>query len=213
VLGPENLAYSADLAGRIRAKSARWLGGLAVYLNSCAGNISTHYTRQARTIGEMERLAEKFLAQLPSSPGQEVNFRPLKWWTTEVRLPLAQRQGVTPMDERALPGIRLASQRWRLDDFRTAPLALVQLGDVAFLFLPFEIFYETGQRLMEVMRLSFKWPLIVGYAMAYRPYVVPRGREGTYEWFASTYAEEAEEVLTKEVTKLVRSVARNDSTR
>lgn len=213
MLGPENLAYSADLAGRIREGVAGRIGGLAVYLNSCAGNVSTHHTRRARTVREMERLAEKFLAQLPYPPGQEVDFRPLKWWTAAVRLPLAQRQGVQPVDERALPGMRLASQRWHLDDFRTAPLALVQLGDVAFLFLPFEVFYETGQRLMEVMRLSFQWPLIVGYAMAYRPYVVPRGREGTYEWFASAYAEEAEEVLIKEVAELMRAVAQNGNSR
>ncbi|MGY4707689.1 hypothetical protein ACVNPS_08095 [Candidatus Bipolaricaulota sp. J31] len=205
VLGPDNLAYSGDLAACIRRKLTERSAGTAIYLNSCAGNISTHYTRKARTAREIERLAEEFLSQLPPGPGGYTDFRPLNWWTSKIRLPLRPRPAVSPVDERALPGVRLARRRELapLDRLRVAVLALVQAGDLALLCLPFEVFYCTCQEILELLRTAFPEPFVVGYALAYRPYIVPRGHEGSYEWFASIYGPEAEEMLLAAIRRLL----------
>jgi len=99
-----------------------------------------------------------------------------------------------------------------LDNFRTAPLALVQLGDATFLFSCLRSSTRRGNASWKSCGRASR-AFIARYAIDNCPYVVPRGREGTYKWSASAYAEEAEEVLTKELTKLVRSAARNGSTR
>lgn len=211
VLGPENLAYSGDLAACIRRKMAERSGGAVVYLNSCAGNISTHYTRRSRTVQEIERLAKEFLSQIPSCPGKTVGFHPLNWCISEVELPVAPRSELSPMDERALPGVRLARQRGpgSFEKMRVAALALVQVGDIALLFLPFEVFYGTCQEILKLLRTAFPEPFVVAYAMGYRPYIVPRGHEGTYEWFASIYGSEAEEVLLAAIRKLMQEATCN----
>jgi|GEM_PF-518577 len=208
VLGPDNLLYSADLAGRLREAVASKVGAFTVYLNSYAGNISTHYTRKSRSYQELDRLTNIFLSQFPSTPGKTVVFCPLQWWETTISLPIATIKQGTPIDDRALPGVRLAAQRRKmgLEKFAHARLCLVRAGEMGFLFTPFELFQETGKCIEKLLRPLFPWPFVIGYALNYRSYVVPKRQKGTYEWFASPYTSEAEPKLLEAVRSLLKSI-------
>ncbi len=208
VLGPENTMYSGDLAACIRRALSRKYGGTILYLNSCAGNISTHYTRRSRTYAEIERLTEVFLDQVPSGPWRQVEINPLSWQTSQVELPVVPRAALTPVDERASVGARLARSRAPsfLERVRTAEIAFLRLGEIGIFFHPFELFLSTCSVITSALKGVLAEPFVVGYAMAYRPYIVPVGREGTYEWFASVYAPDAEEVLLVAVRDLIKKV-------
>ena len=66
VLGPDNLLFSSDLAGAIIKKLEDRYGGNYIYLNSCAGDVSTRFVRNKRTFDEIDRLSKSFLKQIPS---------------------------------------------------------------------------------------------------------------------------------------------------
>lgn len=207
VLGPDNLLYSADLVGCLREAVASKIGAFTVYLNSYAGNISTHNTRKSRSYQEVHRLTKVFLSQFPSSPGKTVEFYPLQWWEITTSLPIATRKRAMPVDERALPGMRLAAHRQNTgrEKFSHAGLCLVRAGEMGFLFTPFELFQETGKHIEKLMRPLFPWPFVIGYALSYRSYVVPKRCKGMYEWFASPYTSEAERRLLKAVRCLLQN--------
>jgi hypothetical protein len=202
VLGPENLFYSADLAGGIRRQLSERLGMPVVFVNSCAGNISTHYTRGERSVQEIERLAEKFVQKVPVSGGVTIECRPFRWRSAHLELPVIPRgDNVRPQDKRAQPGIQLSRLRKDvLKHYRVSPLVLVKLGQLHLLFLPFEVFYEACQRLRLIIGSDYS--AIICYALAYRPYLVPPWAKGSYEWFASVYGDDAEERLTTIVQRL-----------
>ncbi len=202
VLGPENLFYSADLAGGIRRRLSERLRMPVVFVNSCAGNISTHYTRRERSVQEIERLAEKFVQQVPASGGVTIECHPFRWRSARLELPVMPRgDNVRAQDKRAQPGIQLSQlRRDVLEHYRISPLVLVELGQLHLLFLPFEVFYETCQRLRVIIGNGHS--AIICYALAYRPYLVPPRAKGSYEWFASVYGDDAEEQLTTIVQRL-----------
>ena len=60
VLGPENLRFSADWIGWGLAAVDRQLGGLSLFINGAAGDVSTRFVRKGRNLQEMKRYADIF---------------------------------------------------------------------------------------------------------------------------------------------------------
>lgn len=60
LLGPDNLLFSADWVGRGRSAVDRGQGGVSLFVNGAAGDVSTRFTREGRDTREMEKYAALF---------------------------------------------------------------------------------------------------------------------------------------------------------
>jgi hypothetical protein len=204
VLGPENTLYSPDLAGGIRQALTRKFGFPFMYLNSCAGDVSTRYTRAGRSPDEIERLSCLFVSSMVETGRKRIIPSGTSYSEYSFEMPVKSPDEKPPFPTRpeALPGYKLALKRLEskgLEKYRSARLGMLELGEIAMLFLPFELFLDTGEILKRIAKKRFEIPLIVCYALGYLPYVVPAGMEGSYEWYASPYEERAESHLVSEV--------------
>jgi len=204
VLGPENTLYSPDLAGGIRQALTRKFGFPFMYFNSCAGDVSTRYTRAGRSSDEIERLSGLFASGMIETGRERIVPSGPSYSEHSFEMPLKSPDEKPPYPTRpeALPGYKLAMKRLEskgLEKYRPSRLGLLELGEIAMLFLPFELFLDTGEILKRIARKRFEVPLVICYALDYLPYVVPAGMEGGYEWYASPYDERAESHLISEV--------------
>jgi len=200
VLGPENTLCSPDLAGGIRHALAREYAFPFIYLNSCSGDISTRYTRTERTLQEIDRLSSLFMSTIKTTGRTMIEPESLRYSECFFEMPVKPPTSNLPYPKRpeAIPGYRLALKRSQMCDiekYRLATAGLLELGEIAMLFLPFELFQSTGEILRDLMKERFKVSIVVCYALDYFPYVVPIGMEGSYEWYASPYDEQAERFL------------------
>ncbi len=214
VLGPDNLAWSADWPGGLRRElRRRHPGAVVAFLNGASGDLSTRFTRTAATPAEAERLgalvADAVLAALPESASVEPV---LTVHDVALSLPAAHRD---PQAARA----RLAEAEGRrahaadedaallqsvVDGARIelavaeAPVAdpvevtarLVRLGHVTWAALPFEVFSSTAAALGgEVGPLR-----VVGCAGPYQGYLPDASAfaDDTYEARTARVSPEAE---------------------
>jgi hypothetical protein len=60
LLGPDNLLFSADWVGRGLAALDRQRGGVSVFINGAAGDVSTRFTREGKGVQELEKYAALF---------------------------------------------------------------------------------------------------------------------------------------------------------
>ncbi len=60
LLGPDNLLFSADWVGRGLAALDRQRGGVSVFINGAAGDVSTRFTREGTGAQELEKYAALF---------------------------------------------------------------------------------------------------------------------------------------------------------
>ena len=207
VLGPDNTKYSSDLAGSIRNKLEVLFGFPVVFLNSCCGDVSTRFTRKSRDFHEIERLSELFASSIKVLSTTAFEPGELQFQRTCLSLPLKNHSEdlEIPADKYALSGYELSKARSLEDQeaSRIAPLALVSIGDIAFLFLPFEVLYSTGETLREIMLSIFEHAEVVCYSLAYLSYLTPRKAYGTYEYYASPYSGAAHDLLVAHVQDLI----------
>jgi len=209
VLGTENTLYSSDLAGKFREKLSSKFGFPFVFLNSYCGDVSTHKTRLSRTSSEIERLGNLFASQIELENLKIIEPRDLNFEKMSIKIAIKNISLLeVPKDPRALPGYNLAMCRENLGKYSESQIALLSIGSLKILLLPFEIFYETGLKLEKILREISNFNVVVCYALSYRPYVVPKNYSGTYEWYASPYSDEAEGEILKLVEKMVKGQKR-----
>ncbi len=60
LLGPDNLLFSADWVGRGLAALDRQRGGVSVFINGAAGDVSTRFTREGKGVQELAKYAALF---------------------------------------------------------------------------------------------------------------------------------------------------------
>ncbi len=169
VLGPDNLAWSADWPGALRRELRRHHPDAVVaFLNGASGDLSTRFTRTAATPGEAERLgalvADVVLASIPwgvpVAPELTVHEAGLAL-PAAVRDPAAARERLAAAEERRASAdegaaallqsvvdgarIELAVSELPVDDPVEASARLVRLGHVTWIALPFEVFSSTAE--------------------------------------------------------------------
>ncbi len=74
-LGPENLLFSGDFVGEALDRLDSYSGGISIFLNGSAGDVSTRFTRRGRGTEEKSRFA--------------VIFRDAAFWAQKTAAPLA----------------------------------------------------------------------------------------------------------------------------
>jgi len=212
VLGPDNLLYSSDLAGALTISLEKKYGGIFLFLNSCAADVSTRFTREARTFSEIDVLEKKFSKQLPGSFEKlQENVR-----IEKIRdiLKYKLKNPNDPMWNGIDDGKKyLNAGRDILTDEKMAKqgkilfeVEALKIGKTVVMFYPFELQTFTCKRIKGIGEKYGIEVFIVGYSNGYNGYLPARESWGmrTYENLVSAFDEKAEEKilkLTKEVLK------------
>lgn len=175
VLGPENLAISADWVGALSHQVSSARGGPTLFLNGACGDVNPARRGTAAIAQEMgERLASRALATIESAVRGTVSLR-AAWCDHRVsldRLPgLDELEAVRAESQVRLPWppspegvvrqrIAAAMERW-VDETRAAilqgtaprdlpaPLQAFGIGDLAIVAVPGELFSRLGQEIKE----------------------------------------------------------------
>ncbi len=191
VLGPDNRMYSADLAGGIRRKMKKAWKREVVFLNSCAGNLSTRDTRIKRDISEVNRLAGIVAERSEKLKTEEFEPGRLSFRETEITLE-TERKHIEDLNETTKPALSLLKdeERYRVRRHR---LCKLEISDLVFMFHPFEMFYQSCRRLDGI---------VVGYSCGYGSYLLPGNSSKGYEWLASPYPAGADEIVLEELRNL-----------
>ncbi|MGJ8455510.1 hypothetical protein ACSFC1_09430 [Pseudothermotoga sp. U03pept] len=193
VLGPENLLYSADLAGGIRRKLSLREGRPVLFMNSCCGNVSTHRTRRNRSFAEIERLTEIFTDHLHLEEAYRIPYpRSLVLKNVDFVVNFVTKNlSNLSLNDRDTPGAMLARQRGVLPTTEKVRISFLTIESLKFVFVPFELFIEFSTQQVFAEKPVF----IVCYANSAASYVVPKDVHSGYEWVVSPYSDETEERL------------------
>jgi hypothetical protein len=213
VLGPANLAYSADYPAAARRVLSAGLAAtedvetppVVLFLQGAAGDVSTRFTRRSQTFAEANRqggilagaLLRGVLAGEPLDAVTPVVVRGECVLPTRDLPTPDQARATLAAAERARTGSRVTQTRYEgatilaamaeagLPDSVTLPMSVVSLGDLAWVHLPVEPFTVFGERI----RAASPFPVtrIVGYTDGYLGYLADEQahREGRYEALAS----------------------------
>ena len=212
ILGPENLLYSSDLAGVLTRKLEDRYGGTYIYLNSCAGDISTHFVRKKRTFNEIDRLSRIFLKQIPS-----------KFRIVEGKVGYKKRNCILEckaknLDDRVWETIEdgrlyLESERDILTG-ETIPekknisfeINAVKIGEMIFLFYPLELESFTCRKIKKIGRKYGLCSFAIGYSNGYFGYLPAREIRDlpTYENLVSPFDGDAEEKILSVTEDLIQ---------
>jgi neutral ceramidase len=186
---------SWDFPGEMcRALEARPDSGTALFLNGAAGDVNPPTVSEgAKTAARHgEALAEAVALSLPQR--QIVRAKQLEFHHRTIHLPTRSKKG--------RPILRTC----------LAHLSALRLGDLAIVFVPGEIFSQTGLAIEEAS--PFRNTIVVGFAESSIGYVPPKQvfEEGGYEigpgkW--SFLQERAESMLRKEIALLMNRLRTN----
>lgn len=214
VLGPDNLAYSADYPATARRVLTAGLAEteavetppVVLFLQGAAGDVSTRFTRRAQTFAEAARqggmlaggllrgvLAGAPLDGPPTVVGGEcvVPTRRLpdpaaaRATLAEAERALAADRGRVAMTRHEGARILVALAESGLPATLTLPITVVALGSVAWVHLPVEPFTVFAERI----RAGSPFPTtrVVGYTDGYFGYLADdqAHRDGRYEALAA----------------------------
>lgn len=227
VLGPDNLRWSADWPGALRAALRASPDGEPViaFLQGAAGDVSTRFTRRGSGFDEVTRLgriAATTVRAATGTPGMPL-AGPVRYAARLLELERralpapaeAERELVAATaarDELRLlpdldPRVRIAQARLdgavvqrglvaaAPDGSVILPVSVLALGDVAWAHVPVELFASVGAR----VRAGSPFPVtrVVGYADAYRGYLVdrPAVERGSYEALSTFFPPAAGDAL------------------
>ncbi|MCL6596257.1 MAG: neutral/alkaline non-lysosomal ceramidase N-terminal domain-containing protein [Firmicutes bacterium] len=149
VLGPDNLWFSADYPGAVRARLAAAFGAEeALFFNAPAADVSTRHTRRAQTFGEVERLGARLAGELAAlgERASPLSVPGVKAQVGEVALalaPAAEADGLYARLRARLPGDRVGLR-----------LQLLALGDLWVLGVEAEVGHALGRDLLAVLRAA-----------------------------------------------------------
>ena len=193
VLGPENLFYSPDLAGAIRQELSKMFNSEVIYMNSCAGDVSTRKTRRARNEKEIERLSKMFACNMNVLYSKSITPKIEDFREIFVSLKTIKKSS-EKIDEETKTALKLLAFRKNADG-KILRMCSFKLGGIPFVFHPFEMFYKRCKEL--------DIPLI-GYACSYGSYLVPNDAKDGYEWIASPYPSSTEQNIVNLIKDLIR---------
>lgn len=226
VLGPENLAWSADWPGAARAALSTALPAAVVgFLQGAAGDASPRFIRQSREHGEVDRIgallantiltglshASPLPAAVPEVHRSTVTLPVRRVPPATAMHPLMACAGPaadTPagrINQTRLEGARALAALAPTDLPTTLdlPLSVVTLGEVAWVHLPVELFGSLGLRI----RATSPFPVtrVVGYSDGYFGYVADAdGHERQlYEALVSLFDSDAGELLVEQAVQLL----------
>lgn len=202
VLGEDNLHYSPDFVGPFRTALGRQLGGVPiVFLNGPSGDLSTRFTRHARTPEENVRLGGALAAQfaplveaaraMPSTPlvtgsvkfaVQARSFPPaadIDKTLSEARVQYQRAVDTgkpaaeTRTKENDLIGAEAlaAMAASARDRSEITTLRTIRIGDVAILGVPAELFSELGSAIARPSQVRDL--MIATNADGYLSYILP----------------------------------------
>lgn len=212
ILGPENLFYSSDLAGAFTQKLEDRYGGTYIYLNSCAGDISTRFVRRERSFKEVDRLSKSFVKQIPSKlkiVEGKVEYKRRNcvleckaknpddriWETIEDgRLYLKSGRDI-------LTGETISEKKNISFD-----VDAVKIGKMIFLFYPLELESFTCKKIEKIGRKYGFRVFAIGYSNGYFGYLPAREIMDlhTYENLVSPFNEKSEEKILSVTEELVQ---------
>ncbi|HEX3650796.1 MAG TPA: hypothetical protein VHV49_20415 [Pseudonocardiaceae bacterium] len=220
VLNHENLAYSADYLATTRRLVRAEVGGVVLFLQGAAGDVSTRFTRRESSFAEADRQGALLAGALLRGvlAGEPLAGEPAVR-RTEVELPTrtlpdratagtiladAERDWLAVTDP-AAPDGRIARTRYEGAQLLAAlcaeglppscrlPVSAVRFGDVAWAHLPVEPFTCYGEQI----RARRPATRTVGYTDGYFGYLADETahRENRYEALGSRFDPAAGEVL------------------
>jgi len=237
VLGEDNLYYSPDFVGPFRTMLRRQLHGVPiVFLNGASGDLSTRFTRHARTPEENDRLGAALAAQFAplveaarpirstpldaSSVSFEVQARSFPP-AAEIDRTLAEaraqyRRAVDAGEPAAeirtaqndlIGAEALAALAHSARDRReTATLRAIRIGDLAVLGVPGELFSELGNAIARPSQVRDL--MIATCADGYLSYILPSqmARAAHYEALVSWVRPETGEQLVAAANQVLSMV-------
>jgi hypothetical protein len=231
VLGPVNLAYSADYPAAARRVLRAGLEAtedletppVVVFLQGAAGDVSTRFTRRSQTFAEVDRqggmLSGAWLRGLLAGEpldGTPVVSRGECVVPTRTLPTLTEARQTLAAAGKALDGGAVARTRHEgarllvalceagLPARVTLPVSVVAFGDVAWAHLPVEPFTCFGRHIKE--RSPFADTRVVGYTDGYFGYLADEQahHEGRYEALSSLFDPSAGELVVAEAVALLR---------
>ncbi len=192
--------FSAEYPGQVkRMLSEAHPGRHCMFLQSCAGDISTRFTRSSQSYEAMCELAEKLFTEIERLDQTDAGIQPIREITisretvpvTHVFEPIdisVLPEGIT---DREIETIRIGSRvradlAKRLDTLPSeVTLTCVRAGSLRMLFCPNELFSSY------LNDLASETSVLACYSCGYGGYVTPPGFSAiTYERFTDTWSDE-----------------------
>jgi neutral ceramidase len=223
VAGPANRLVSGEYPGTASRVVEQALGGVALFLNGCAGNINPQafpyaqrrnivdvarelraagLSEDCRTLGEVSRfgvaLGGTVLAAAAAAEPQSGGD--VRFWRRHVEAPVKQPAELEDFLTH-VPHTREAADRLRSSRSLLTEVSVFRLGPMTLLALPGEPFVEIGLELEGVAHQGGKDPLgavrAIGYANDYPGYLLPPEQyaENRYETVATALAAEGAEAI------------------
>ncbi|WP_027417213.1 neutral/alkaline non-lysosomal ceramidase N-terminal domain-containing protein [Aneurinibacillus terranovensis] len=176
VLDHTNLNISGDYAGWIM-KEMEADGGINLFFNGAAGDISTRFQRDKATPLEVERLGGILLHDIKQIQCEEVAIHTIKAQEKEITLEQKNGRKITSL------------------------LQVLRLGILTLVFFPGELFTGEGLQLKKFNRELF----IIGYANDYIGYILTDQayKEEGYEVEVTRFEQKEKNFLMEEVRKMV----------
>jgi len=237
VLGEDNLYYSPDFVGPFRTMLRRQLHGVPiVFLNGASGDLSTRFTRHARTPEENDRLGAALAAQFAplveaarpirstpldaSSVSFEVQARSFPP-AAEIDRTLAEARaqyrravdaGEPAAEIRTAQNDLIGAEALAVhadsarDRRETATLRAIRIGDLAVLGVPGELFSELGNAIARPSQVRDL--MIATCADGHLSYILPSqmARDAHYEGLISWVRPETGEQLVAAANQVLSMV-------
>ncbi len=219
ILDAHNTLYSGDLAGVTCSRLEGELGCTVLALTGAGGDLSTRFTRQASTVGELDQLAN-LLADGLNVPTDADDHDSVASACVSVNLPLkpppdrdqltqaladAQRRlAHHPPAERRLieaeiEGLQVALEAGPRPTELATEVQVLRLGQTLITGLPGELFVEYGLALRE--RLAPFHVLVAGYTNDYVGYIPTAEATRGYEVESALVTEDAGRLLLAAIQK------------
>ncbi|MDO4192451.1 MAG: hypothetical protein Q4D24_04035 [Erysipelotrichaceae bacterium] len=204
--------FSAEYPGQLkRMLSEAHPGRFCMFLQSCAGDISTRFTRSSQSYEAMCELAEKLYHEVERLDQTDAEIQPVSGITT-LSETVAVKHVFEPIDISVLPEgitdreietIRIGSQvradlAKRLDTLPAeVTLSCIKAGALRILFCPNELFSSYLNDLVS------DTSVLVCYSGGYGGYVTPPGFAAiTYERFTDTWSDETKRNIEQVIRKM-----------
>lgn len=187
-LGPENTMISSDIAGWITRKLESIYGSTVVFINGAAGNISTRYSRVKRGVEELERLSSiivnRILGRINDGLEQidagELFFLSDGFNVRTRRPNIDAITNSSSMDAFEKSAVATIVSRLRRE--LIARMAILRLGDIIFVLMPFEPLFNVQIEIEKHVRQKRPQAiaLVAGYSLDYLGYLSLEDND-TYE--------------------------------
>ncbi len=204
--------FSAEYPGQLKRMLSEAHPGMhCMFLQSCAGDISTRFTRSSQSYEAMCELAEKLYHEVERLEQAEAEIQPVNEITicretipvTHVFEPIdisVLPEGIT---DREIETIRIGSRvradlAKRLDTLPAeVTLTCIKAGSLRMLFCPNELFSSYLNDLVS------DTAVLVCYSNGYGGYVTPPGFSAiTYERFTDTWSDETKRNIQQAIRKM-----------